>query len=196
MDIDIGRRQYVTPALGHQRPMRPHLVVAMPKDVQRFPCLGWALIRLPIHLFVLEGLVKAFQEPELGGRTILNTHMGEFPLDMSLEAAGDKAWPIIRDQKRRLKKRPVPALGLGSGTIERRGHILVGPLDEAALVYPWLNPDPEVDALHTQIRALVQQGATKPNDEIFGEIWKLAHERAGRPTPSCLQWVLDSLRLS
>jgi len=61
---------------------------------------------------------------------------------------------------------------------------LVGPLDEAALVYPWLNPDPEVDALHTRIRALVQQGATKPNDQIFCEIWRLAHERAGRPTPS------------
>ena len=60
----------------------------------------------------------------------------------------------------------------------------VGPLDEAALVYPWLNPDPAVDALHTQIRALVQQGATKPNDQVFGEIWKLAHERAGRSTLS------------
>jgi hypothetical protein len=61
---------------------------------------------------------------------------------------------------------------------------LVGRLDEAALVYPWSNPDPEVDTLHTQVRALVQQGATKPNDQIFGEIWKLAHERAGRPVPS------------
>jgi hypothetical protein len=28
---------------------------------------------------------------------------------------------------------------------------LVGPLDEAALVYPWSNPDPEVDTLHTQV---------------------------------------------
>ena len=61
---------------------------------------------------------------------------------------------------------------------------LVGPLDEAALVYPWSNPDPEVDTLHTQVRALVQQGATKPNDQIFSEIWELAHERAGRPVPS------------
>lgn len=61
---------------------------------------------------------------------------------------------------------------------------LVGPLDEAALVYPWSNPDPEVETLHTQVSALVQQGATKPNDQIFSEIWELAHERAGRPVPS------------
>ncbi len=61
---------------------------------------------------------------------------------------------------------------------------LVGPLDEAALVYPWSNPDPEVDTLHTQVRTLVQEGATKPNDQIFSEIWKLAHVRAGRPAPS------------
>ena len=61
---------------------------------------------------------------------------------------------------------------------------LVGPLDEAALVYPWSNPDPEVDTLHTQVRTLVQEGATKPNDQIFSEIWELAHVRAGRPAPS------------
>ena len=72
----------------------------------------------------------------------------------------------------------------GSRLLElSEARALVGPLDEAALVYPWSNPNPEADTLHTQVRALVQQGATKPNDQIFGEIWKLAHERAGRRIP-------------
>jgi hypothetical protein len=60
---------------------------------------------------------------------------------------------------------------------------LVGALDEAALVYPWSNPGPRVDRLHMQVRALVQQGGTQPNDQIFGEIWRLAHEIAGYPVP-------------
>ena len=59
----------------------------------------------------------------------------------------------------------------------------MGALDEAALVYPWSNPGPKVDRLHMQVRALVQQGATQPNDQIFGEIWRLAHEIAGYPVP-------------
>jgi hypothetical protein len=60
----------------------------------------------------------------------------------------------------------------------------VGALDEAALVYPWSNPDPKVDRLHIQVRVLVQQGATQPKEQIFGEIWRLAHELAGYPVPS------------
>jgi hypothetical protein len=51
-------------------------------------------------------------------------------------------------------------------------------------IYPWSNPAPKVDTLHMQVRALVQQGATQPNDQIVGEIWRLAHELAGHPVPS------------
>jgi radical SAM superfamily enzyme YgiQ (UPF0313 family) len=61
---------------------------------------------------------------------------------------------------------------------------LVGALDEAALVYPWSHSAPKVDTLHTRVRVLVQQDATQPNDQIFGEIWRLAHELAGYPVPS------------
>ena len=61
---------------------------------------------------------------------------------------------------------------------------LVGALDEAALVYPWSNPGPKVDRLHMQVRTLVQQGATQPTDQIFGEIWRAAHELAGYPVPA------------
>ncbi len=57
---------------------------------------------------------------------------------------------------------------------------LVGPRDKEGLVYPWSNPDPKVDTLHTQVRARVQQAGTKPNEQLFGEIWRLAHECARR----------------
>src|ERR1700732_1365679 len=60
---------------------------------------------------------------------------------------------------------------------------LVGPLDEAALVYPWSNADSEVDKLQTQVQALVQRAGTKSNDQLFGEIWRLAHDHAGRSGP-------------
>ena len=61
-------------------------------------------------------------------------------------------------------------------------HDLVGPLDEAALVYPWSNPDPRVDELHAQLSTLVQRSESNANEEIFREIWQLAHEQAGLPT--------------
>ena len=59
----------------------------------------------------------------------------------------------------------------------------MGALDEA-LVYPWSNLGPKVDRLHMQVRTLVQQGATQPTDQIFGEIWRAAHELAGYPVPA------------
>jgi hypothetical protein len=58
---------------------------------------------------------------------------------------------------------------------------IVEPLEEAALVYPWSNPNPEVDNLHARVSAVVQRAGNKSNDQLFGEIWKLAHEIAGRP---------------
>jgi len=60
---------------------------------------------------------------------------------------------------------------------------LVGPLDEAALVYPWSNSDSGIDMLQTRVQALVQRVGTKSNDQLFGEIWRLAHDHAGRSAP-------------
>ncbi len=60
---------------------------------------------------------------------------------------------------------------------------LVGPLDEAALVYPWSNSDSGIDELQTQVQALVQRAGTKSNDRLFGEISRLAHDHAGRSAP-------------
>jgi radical SAM superfamily enzyme YgiQ (UPF0313 family) len=60
---------------------------------------------------------------------------------------------------------------------------MVGPLDEAALVYPWSNSDPRIDKLQMQVQALVQRAGTKSNDQLFGEISRLAHDYAGRSAP-------------
>jgi radical SAM superfamily enzyme YgiQ (UPF0313 family) len=65
---------------------------------------------------------------------------------------------------------------------------LVGPFDEAALVYPWKHPDPRVDELQRAIERTVEraQREKRPRREIFGRVWRLAHEAAGlrrRPIP-------------
>jgi radical SAM superfamily enzyme YgiQ (UPF0313 family) len=57
---------------------------------------------------------------------------------------------------------------------------LVQPFDEAALVYPWAHPDPQMDALQAQVVQLVQQGERQGVDRatLFGQIWQLAHSDA------------------
>jgi hypothetical protein len=50
-------------------------------------------------------------------------------------------------------------------------------------VYPWSNADAGIDKLQTQVQALVQRAGTKSNDQLFGEIWRLAHDYAGRSAP-------------
>jgi len=70
----------------------------------------------------------------------------------------------------------VPA---GSKLLELTGvRQLVGDFDEAALCYPWANPDPRVDRLHSDVLEVVKDFQSKGNSrrEIFGEVWKLAHE--------------------
>ncbi|MEZ4673319.1 MAG: radical SAM protein [Caldilineaceae bacterium] len=51
---------------------------------------------------------------------------------------------------------------------------LVHPFDEAALVYPWNHPDPQVDALQQSLIALVEQAekAGKSRREIFALVWE------------------------
>jgi hypothetical protein len=38
---------------------------------------------------------------------------------------------------------------------------LVGPFDEAALVYPWAHTDPGVDALHREVETMVREAAAR-----------------------------------
>lgn len=58
---------------------------------------------------------------------------------------------------------------------------LVGPFDEAGLVYPWRHADPGVDQLQADVQALVEEGAHRGNRrrEIFSDVWLLA-EKASR----------------
>jgi radical SAM superfamily enzyme YgiQ (UPF0313 family) len=70
----------------------------------------------------------------------------------------------------------------GSKLLELAGvRNLVGDFDEAALCYPWTNPDPRVDPLHSDVLEIVKNSQSKNNSrrEIFGVIWRLAHEDYG-----------------
>jgi radical SAM superfamily enzyme YgiQ (UPF0313 family) len=65
---------------------------------------------------------------------------------------------------------------------------LVGPFDEQALAHPWLHPDPRVDALFAEVRAIVQAAAAQGDRRlVFAEVWRAAHAVAGRPAPP-LHW--------
>ena len=59
----------------------------------------------------------------------------------------------------------------------------VSPLEQAALVYPWSSADPKVDELQAEVQQLAQHAAEKPREQLFGEIWALAHAYLDRPTP-------------
>jgi hypothetical protein len=62
---------------------------------------------------------------------------------------------------------------------------IVGDFDAAILGHPWSNPDPRVDELQQQVQSWVTKaesdGLSRP--EIFLQIWRLAHQQAGRPVP-------------
>ena len=59
----------------------------------------------------------------------------------------------------------------------------VGPLEQAALVYPWTSADPKVDELQAEIQRVVQKTAEQPRQQLFTEVWALAHAYLDRPTP-------------
>ncbi|PYT69779.1 MAG: radical SAM protein [Acidobacteria bacterium] len=71
---------------------------------------------------------------------------------------------------------------------------LVGSFDPSALVYPWRNPDPRVDALGEEIEALVatSEKLKRPRRAIFERIWNAAHEAAGLEAEFAAQPTLVS----
>ena len=71
---------------------------------------------------------------------------------------------------------------------------LVGSFDPSALVYPWRNPDPRVDALGEEIEALVatSEKLKRPRRAIFERIWNAAHEAAGLEAELAAQPTLVS----
>jgi radical SAM superfamily enzyme YgiQ (UPF0313 family) len=62
---------------------------------------------------------------------------------------------------------------------------LIAPFDEAALVYPWSNPDPHVDELAIRVLQVVLQGEVDKlsRRRIFSEVWTYAHQAAGQSAP-------------
>jgi radical SAM superfamily enzyme YgiQ (UPF0313 family) len=72
----------------------------------------------------------------------------------------------------------------GSRLLERDDvRQIVVPFDEEALVYPWQNPDPRVDALCEEVQRIVRSGEMlkRTRAHIFSGIWEAAHEAAGVP---------------
>jgi hypothetical protein len=53
---------------------------------------------------------------------------------------------------------------------------LVESFDEAALCYPWSHPDPRMDRLYEDVLAVVKRAKKKARSEIFGEVWRVAHD--------------------
>ncbi len=62
---------------------------------------------------------------------------------------------------------------------------MVGPFDEAALSYPWRNPDPAVEQLNAEVQRIVGQGTAKeqPRRQVFSAIWAAAGLAPGIPVP-------------
>ena len=71
---------------------------------------------------------------------------------------------------------------------------LVGPFDPSALVYPWRNPDPRVDALCEEMEQIVAtcEKLKVQRPKIFERIWKAAHEAAGMQAEFAAQPLLVS----
>ena len=72
---------------------------------------------------------------------------------------------------------------------------MVGPFDQAALVYPWRHPDPRVDALCEEVQELVRVGDKlgRSRAQSFTRIWRAASAAASaagvpeqRPEPVLL----------
>jgi hypothetical protein len=63
---------------------------------------------------------------------------------------------------------------------------IIGDFEPGILGHPWSNPDPRVDELQQKIQSLVTraeaEGLSRP--DIFLQIWRLAHEQAGRTVPA------------
>src|SRR5438093_3914354 len=67
-------------------------------------------------------------------------------------------------------------------TPEMRPH--VGAFDPKTLTYRWTHPDRAVDALHQEVSTIVGMRLTADRRVVFEEVSRLAHDRAGMPSPS------------
>lgn len=60
---------------------------------------------------------------------------------------------------------------------EMREHL--GPLDQASFSYRWVHPDPRMDHLQKEVRAVVEKDAAANRDPVdtFYRVWALASGR-------------------
>ncbi len=58
--------------------------------------------------------------------------------------------------------------------------------DPSLLGYPWAHSDPRVDELQRRLQAYVASSAQKslPRRDVFGVLWRMAHEAADRDPPA------------
>ena len=75
----------------------------------------------------------------------------------------------------------------GSKLLERSDvRDLIGPFDQAALVYPWQHPDPRVDQLYEAVLASVTeaQAAGLTRGEIFDRVWSITQQALNEDRPN------------
>jgi hypothetical protein len=56
---------------------------------------------------------------------------------------------------------------------------IVGPFDPDSLIYPWRHPDPQVDALQTEVTRIAGMKLTASRREVFGRVWNVVHAHTG-----------------
>jgi len=56
---------------------------------------------------------------------------------------------------------------------------IVGPFDPDSLIYPWRHPDPQVDALQTEVTRIAGMKLTASRREVFGRVWNVVHAQTG-----------------
>ncbi|HTH02119.1 MAG TPA: CUAEP/CCAEP-tail radical SAM protein [Vicinamibacterales bacterium] len=52
-----------------------------------------------------------------------------------------------------------------------------------SLTYPWVHPDPAVDALQSELTKLIGVKLSLSRAELFAKVWDLAHGRTNAPVP-------------
>jgi len=61
---------------------------------------------------------------------------------------------------------------------------LVEPFDPVALTYPWRHPQPGMDELQARVIDLVGRRPGAARQDVFEEVWGLAHASLDRPAPA------------
>jgi radical SAM superfamily enzyme YgiQ (UPF0313 family) len=58
---------------------------------------------------------------------------------------------------------------------------VIGGFNARTLTYPWIHPDPRVDALQKKVETLVGVNLSASRRTLFERVWTLANEAAGQP---------------